>query len=115
MSEFWLTITLMLTAVIGYFIGFYTWELKWIKKISSWIIVPLPFIVLLLIATPMVIENINGEIILYSAGYPTCLFMGFSVCIFLNRWDIWRKLRIDKAKKAAGWTKYDTKEKKGKK
>ncbi|MEE3928303.1 hypothetical protein V2E24_01805 [Mycoplasmopsis ciconiae] len=72
----------------------------WFNKIPSWIIVALPFFVLISIALPLTIANVDfGKITLYAASIPTMVAFGFSTPIFLQRFNDWRIRKKENAQK----------------
>ncbi|WP_027334168.1 hypothetical protein [Mycoplasma elephantis] len=100
----WLVYSLLvLTLIIGYLLATlidrYT---KFFKRISSWIIVPLPFIVLFLIGIPLLLFKVDFDIIFYCCSFPFLFFCGVSIAVYIERYIIWRERKLEKAKIAQG-------------
>lgn len=105
MSQWWGYVLLIAALAIGYLLStLLDRKYKIFKKIPSWVVIPLPFVMLLLIALPMVLvePRIEADTIFYSAGVPTCLLFGWSTALFIERWNVWKEKKLAKAQEARG-------------
>ncbi|UUD36662.1 Uncharacterised protein [Mycoplasmopsis californica] len=103
MPEWVIYILLVVAMLVGYLLAtFLDRNTNIFKKISSWIIVPLPFIVLFVIGIPLLLvrPQLPFETIFYSVAFPTLFFCGLSVAIYIERYTKWRQRKLDKAKAA---------------
>ncbi|WP_027120579.1 hypothetical protein [Mycoplasmopsis lipofaciens] len=97
MNELILFITWSAALTVSYLVTNYlNKNTKIFSKIPSWIIVPLPFIVFLLIGLPLMFSSVNFEIVLYATSYPTVICFGITVAIFIDRWLKWRERKVQK-------------------
>lgn len=115
MNEWWIYILLVVSILISYLVTTaIDRAYNPFRKISSWIIIPLPFLVMFIIGIPMLLvqPKIEFNIIFYSVAFPTMVFLGFSTAIFLERWTKWRERKLAKAQEAQGNHRHNKKKEK---
>ncbi|VEU75976.1 hypothetical protein [Mycoplasmopsis columboralis] len=79
-------------ALVGYLLGIFLYKkTSFFKGIKTWMVIALPFLILAIIAIPMLIASVHYLTITYSATIPAVFLLGIAMSVIYDRFGEWQE------------------------